>query len=449
MVASLSDSDFENIGDLLRKARINALRLVCPFEKISGKYKQLVKVGNTELVTISREERGLRFAEPAYIKRIDVRGPDLIKILKGLSLKITTASGEVKDLLGREVSYPNADGTHHTAVMFPVEVVCSQISLSSTLKWRELRLAKISLVGYTIEGLESVANKIDEFEGISSRLDKYVAEKKAAVSEASDKLGQLQTKHSELNDEIEGLEEERDSLSNAVGQLQSAFSESTSKKEALDRDIKDYQSKIEMARNNESQLRQSIEVLNRNISEKSAELRDLANDRNLISDEYSDYVNEGKKQSRVYEWFLYFCIFVIALAVVELYSGASRILRADIETTDQLLALSLQRLPFAGALALVVTVAWRLGSLFVARIMQIHEQRLTLARLLVIAKETVYSAAGGRDLSDDQKFREHLKLKLAMLRAHLAADLGAEFEYEPSEANEGMGLPKAGEEDEN
>ena len=63
--------------------------------------------------------------------------------------------------------------------------------------------------------------------------------------------------------------------------------------------------------------------------------------------------------------------------------------------------------------------------------MVIHSQRLGLARLLVVAKDTVYSSMDGLNIPDERKFRERIKLKLQMLRSHLTSELGRDFEYEP------------------
>lgn len=58
------------------------------------------------------------------------------------------------------------------------------------------------------------------------------------------------------------------------------------------------------------------------------------------------------------------------------------------------------------------------------RILSINEERLTLAKLLILAKETVFSTAEATNISADEKFRARVEVKLEMLKAYLANSLG-------------------------
>lgn len=186
--------------------------------------------------------------------------------------------------------------------------------------------------------------------------------------------------------------------------------------------------------NNSAQLKEEIVSSNKEIVRRREELQVLINDRNLISDEYRDYVSEGKGQAKNYMLLLVIPLLVIGFCSWQLYQGALRILQLQPSGVEQVLSMSLQRIPFAAAIAFVVAVCWKIISLLIGRIMAIHGQRLALARLLVIAKDTIAASSAGLDLSDDQKFREHMGLKLQMLKAHMTSDLGRDFEYVPTVA---------------
>ncbi|WP_372176913.1 hypothetical protein ACCQ23_15615 [Xanthomonas axonopodis pv. phyllanthi] len=53
------------------------------------------------------------------------------------------------------------------------------------------------------------------------------------------------------------------------------------------------------------------------------------------------------------------------------------------------------------------------------KVIAIHGERLALAKLLVIARDTVHTSSRGLDISDDEVFHERVKLKMELLRQHL------------------------------
>ncbi|MCR8935654.1 hypothetical protein [Pseudomonas sp. S11A4] len=70
------------------------------------------------------------------------------------------------------------------------------------------------------------------------------------------------------------------------------------KLQQIELETKHFESKSVEAKNNTEQLTQQAENLNKNIADLKTQLQKLTNDRNLISDEYGPYVEEGKSQSK-------------------------------------------------------------------------------------------------------------------------------------------------------
>lgn len=422
----LTESGVENIHEALASAAPSTPRQININVKTSGAYRGLLKQTNAKVVLISKDEREFRLDEPAYLRRLEVHGDSIDKIMSGFSVGLIAVNGEVVPLTPSVISVKGGGGKY---VRFMATSICIGLVVRSTLPYRGLRILRMDFIGYTFDQLESIASSVSETIDLVQDLNSYVQERQASASEAIESKSKMDLQIKELQDSVSNLESAKSDLDAEIGAARKIVAQETQKKGVLVAESAIARQSLEATKNNQAQLEQTVGALNKEVADRRDELQRLANDRSLISDEYRDYVAEGKQQSRVYEWFLYFSIAVIALCAWQLYGGAARILEADVNGYEELLTLALQRAPFAAALALIVTVAWKLGSVFVSRIMTIHAQRLALARLLVIAKDTVYSSTAGLDLTDEQKFRERIRLKLAMLKGHLTSELGTEFDY--------------------
>lgn len=424
---ALSAAEFESIGTILKDKALSGPAVINRYSA-TGNYRSLLKPESTKIRTISREAREIRFHKPTYIERVDVLGPNAEKLLEHFSLVAITADGARVAMKPRLATFSESGGAQK-GVLFDGGHIVVAIEAKSTRAYLNLSASKIRVVGYSVEQLGEVARSVCELRDIHARIDSYIASKANDVSASEAQKQALESEIEEREEQISQLTTSRDSLAEAVQALDAKNDTERTRQRKLEQQATELRATLEALQNNESQLRVSVEGLNKEISSKQKALEELENDRNLISDEYRDYVAEGKQQSRTYEWFLYLSITIIGACSWQLYSGAARILEADATSLQEVLALALQRLPFAAALAIIVGLSWKLAELFVSRIMTIHSQRLALARLLVIAKDTVYAASSGLAVSNEQKFRERIQLKLAMLRSHLTSELGRDFEY--------------------
>ncbi|MEZ2345352.1 hypothetical protein, partial [Microcoleus sp.] len=120
---------------------------------------------------------------------------------------------------------------------------------------------------------------------------------------------------------------------------------------------------------------------------------------------------------------------VIAVAANKIFSGAEALLLKEYQSFTDVFASLLLRLPFSIVLGLAMFYSWRLASNLFGNAFKIHKDRLVLARLLVIAKDTVFSSAQGLDVSDEAKFNERIRLKIELLKSHLSKELSSDFSY--------------------
>lgn len=425
----LSEEEFQLIGETIRKSAPSPVGLMNPYVRVDRSYKSLLKTSPVKSVKIDSNARDFSFDKPAYVQRVDFYSSDVGRLKSLLILVVMGVDGVKRKIEPQVLDVARNDGSVVQLVRYAINSVCVSLQVSLDIHIRAVYATRFAAYGYTLEQLGGAAEKIKQVEGLIQKADQYASEKRAEVERSEGRKAELDELIAEAEEKIAGLESERSELEARSGVLKKEVDSATAAKTAVAKNLAEAQGALETTRNNETQLRQTVDSLNREISDRQRDLRSLANDRSLISDEFKDYVKEGRNQAWVYTIFLALCIAVIAYCAWQLYVGANRILLTEADTSREVGALILQRLPFAAAISLVITAAWKLGQIFVNRIMTIHAQRLGLARLLVVAKDTVYSSMDGLDIPDELKFRERIKLKLMMLKSHLTSELGKDFDY--------------------
>ncbi len=424
-----SSDDFDRLEDYVREELPGVPVLVNGFFEVDGSYSRLLSNGNVRPVSISKDERKISLDEPLYVRRFEVYSKDAALTLKSFEIRVEAASGEIIPLMGAVVKRTKTDGTSEFYVNYMVKGFIKSVAVRGNVPMRRLKLLRVSIFGYSLGQLEDVSEKITRSTDTLNRIDSYVKSRKDDVEFAMKRVAELAESERVAKVDFDALLAERALLSTAVDAGRVEDASQTEKLNKIKASLQVAEDALNAVRNNEIQLKESVSGLNVDISQKSKELQSLVNDRNLISDEYRDYVSEGAGQSLKYVWLMVVPILIIGFCSWQLYSGARNILSSDVSDFNQLVALSLQRIPFAAALGLIVTVCWKLTSALMGRIMKIHGDRLALAKLLVIAKDVVYSSATDLELSDEEKLRHRMQLKLEMLKSHLAAELDSNFTY--------------------
>ncbi|OWQ49579.1 hypothetical protein CEE60_19370 [Stenotrophomonas maltophilia] len=108
-----------------------------------------------------------------------------------------------------------------------------------------------------------------------------------------------------------------------------------------------------------------------------------------------------------------------AVALGFLLYGGWTFAKLIVATPTQAYAYFIQRLPYTAATVAIVGMLLELLRQIVKKVMKIHEDRLALARLLVIARDATYASAADLEMSEEQIFAERMKVKMVLLKAHL------------------------------
>lgn len=363
---------------------------------------------------------------PFYIDSIDFYSDNAARVTGNLTVIIKP--------LGKP-SYTLQLKTANAATKFTygfVRSFCEWFEIYSDSILNKPTLTKINIFGADIAQIsdhsEDIANTIQ----LKKSLIKFKDE--------------LKKECNELREKIDILAEEKESLASSTAEAKSDYDITLSelklvtgslaseglKLKGLQDSITQSDLKLTQTLNNIEQLNETVSTHNKNISNLKEELSKLTSDKNLISDEYGPYVKEGRSQAAIYVLIIIFPLLAIIFSVYELYAGASKLLLADYKTSSDIFASFILRIPFAAVFGLAIYYSWRLTSAIIQKIFTIHSDRLTLAKLLVLARESVHSAAKNLEINNETLFQEQVHLKVEVLKSHLSKDLGNNFEYPPT-----------------
>src|SRR5690606_19562347 len=372
--------------------------------------------------SFSLDRRAKRFiaTEPVWVRYITFLSGDIKKFKNSVGFSYVNLKGE-------SVSKKLSLGENNSYVWINDVVVSFEIQ--STAKLFKADLKKVSVCGFDLQELAKVSeNSIRAFD-LKGGIDKKLKEAKDEVEGLQNKISSMEQEELELSERIDASRVEFERISTSVREVEAELESVNSELAASQARLDAFRTQETNAQNNIEQLKQAVAGLDRKIAEERAELEKLTSDRSLISDEYRDYVKEGRSQSF---WYLLFSVLpalVIILAVQQVYDSSEALLNRQFSSFSEVFSAFIQRIPLTMVLSVAVYFSWVLASGLLGRVFKIHNDRLTLARLLVIAKDTVYSSAQGLNIDDEVKLRERVVLKIELLKSHLARDLSPDFEY--------------------
>jgi hypothetical protein len=370
-------------------------------------------------------------SEPFYIRAIRFYGPDVDKIIKSLAVRTVKSSG-VKSTARKLLKVSNGAYAYTG-----VDDLISSFELESVSKRVGVEISRIEVTGYTVGQLEEGAETTRKLIQLRFDLDSFREDFIEAIEAA--KAANLVA--AEIRDEID-LE----------------VQELTSSKEKLDADLIKLKSDVEVAKslfdsetsrldgavNSKKQLDAELSVLNEKLAGVRVELNDLIQQKRLISDEYSDFVLEGRGQAKIYGELSILPLFGALIILWFLLRAGWDFAGIIVSTPQEAFSHLIQRAPYTMATIIAFTLLIKVAHMLLDKVISIHGERLALAKLLVIARDTVHTSSRGLDISDDEVFQERVKLKMELLRQHLKlAEIDSVISVSENMSNKGGGSSSA------
>lgn len=393
------------------------------FFKSSPKYNTLLtppqppasSTAPTKYVQLDAKARAFRSQEPCYVREIQIFIANPKQSFGSISLKYLNTNGQIQELKGEP---------REKYVIFFIRDYLFQFEVGYSKRGARPNVTNIAIFGVSLARIGAHKASIAKFFEHAIILNKTLED---AQSQAESIQEAIVKKNDELDVSIQAIER----LSKKLESTKLELIEEEKLRDTAKETIKTINSQIEKLKaeesqksNNCTQLAAKENSLNEEVAKRALELSTIINDKSLISDEYRDYVREGKGQSIGYMAIITLSLAVGIFSLCLLYNGAKEILVHPFESASDVFASFLLRLPFAAVISGALYGSLRIAQFTFSKILAIHEERLTLAKLLIIAKETVYSTASSLGVTDEEKFRARIEVKLEMLKAYLANSIG-------------------------
>lgn len=362
-------------------------------------------------IDIDKRERTFSCDNPVFLRRIDFVGTNT----KNLELTVFTSEGVAKKVAVAEY----ASGSFAF-----VQEFCVKFTLRSKGAFGKPKLSGIKISGYDFKHQQKMRNSLIEFASVNYELTGFLAEAKKIVAAQELRNSNAIASLTEAQEKLGATEEELEKVTSSLALKNKELLNSEMRVKAAEVIATSVNAEIEAKLNNVQQLERESKKLNIDVADLNQQLSSLVNDRSVISDEFSDFVKEGKGQAAIYIKLMALPVLVMAGSVAVLFNGANDLIVGHYETSQDIMASILLRVPFAAAVGGAIYYSWIIGSSFMKKIFEIQEERLILAKLLVLAKNTVFSTAEDLGIDAKEKFHLRTRLKIEMLKSHLAKNLG-------------------------
>lgn len=359
-----------------------------------------------------------------YIDSIDFHGENTDKIVSNLTVIVKPVGSAPYTLNLRKVE-------RGTFAFGHINKFCEWFEIYTKSVVGKPTLTRISICGSDASQLSQYAKDIEELDRAKRKVVAYQAAAKTDYESLIEEIDAAKLELSGISSNIVSTSEELSDLSAQTTELKNSTDVAKHSLAQIRLEAKYALDEKTKATNNVTQLAEAANILNKKISNLETSLKKLTNDKNLISDEYGPYVKEGKSQAAIYSALVTIPLLIIFFSIYQIYVGASNLLTAEYKTATDVLAAFILRIPFAAIFGLAILYSWKIANSMIQKIFKIHSDRLTLAKLLVVARETVHSSAKNLTISDHEKFQEQTALKIEVLKSHMARDLSDDFKYIP------------------
>ncbi len=346
--------------------------------------------------------------DPVFVRTVRLYGVPS-DISKSLQLSVIFPDGTT----GNPQSFGNAKDSPYSYVYVHRVISGFQISTKNGRGFVEIR--KIEITGQLFSALEEAGENLSAIVKIREGITSYKKKVLSELQELEEKKAGIQAELVTLGAELDSAKDETGTATSELDQIRTALASETIARDKILSENRSYQ-------NTQSQLDSRVKELNKEVSKGELELRQLTEKRRLISDEFSSFVDEGRGQARIYGFISILPAVMAAVALGFLIYGGWTYAKLVVATPTQAYAFFIQRLPYTMATVTIVGLLLEILRQIVKKIMTIHEDRLALARLLVIARDVTYAAASDLEMNEDQIFTERMKVKMQLLKAHLGLE---------------------------
>lgn len=314
------------------------------------------------------------------------------------------------------------------------------------IKKEKLHFQKIEVYGRTDSELSNLEKASKEIKTFHDQLKADAASLISTNKETLDKIQkaqeELDTLHTNLDEEIETFKQEIEALSKDKASREKEVATVQTKLDTLKAQTAQVQNNHDSLVLKEQTLVDSIEQkniaiteLNKKVVQEEQKLKELEKNTNLIAYDVQGFVENAKSNIRVYiglsalPWILICVVTYFLFKNTEVLAAIYQLKKEDVD----LATIFWSRLPFAMIVSSILFVSYEISISFAKKILDLHQRILDLQKIGIIARDvSEASLTNLEEFTDEEKYELRTKLKMDLLRSHLAKDFSTKDPFKVS-----------------
>lgn len=364
--------------------------------------------------------------EPLFINRIVVIATE--SKANSIGIFVTLANGEKKECALHYLANENKYISYIDLIAVNFEIVIK--------KWGKLNFKKIEVFGRfsaEIDKLEKISKDIKTIhEELKTEAKEVINTNKETLDKIQKAQEELNNLHTSLDEEIETFKQEIEALAKDKASKEKEVATVQTKLDTLKAQTAQVQNNHDNLVTKEQTLKDSIEQknhavteLNKKIVQEEQKLKEHEKDTNLIAYDVKGFVENAKSNIKVYiglsvlPWILICAISIILACNADKIAGYALLEQGKVD----LATVFWTRIPFAIIVSTILYVSYEISIAFARKIIDLHQRILDLQKIGIIAKDvSEASLTNLEEFTDEEKYELRTKLKMDLLRSHLAKD---------------------------
>lgn len=429
----MSDTDLEKLAEDTKKypyPQASAIDVdFFDINKRSNKGKALFNTDN-EFTYSDKEEIKYVLKEPVYIDsfKVTFQKDSKVKDTKIVFLKPNGATTQYEFPDNREF------------VDLSVKTLVIEISFippkSFYFRKQKLHFHKIEVFGRTESELANLEKISKEIKTLHEQLK---AEADTVINTNKDILIKIQEEREGILATHENLDEEITTFKNELEDLVKNKELKSQEVKKVEENLVKLKGQTALVQNNhdslvtkEQTLGDSIEKKNLTITELNSKivkeeqkLKELQRDTNLIAYDVKGFIKSAKSHIKIYiglsalPWVIICAISIILFNNANNIAGLSLIEKEKVD----LATVFWTRIPFAIIVSSILYFSYEVSINFANKVLDLHQRILDLQKIGIIAQDVSEASLYNlEDFTDEEKYELRTKLKMDLLRSHLAKD---------------------------
>lgn len=363
-----------------------------------------------------------KLLEPAFVTKVTTRIAGYSDFHE-FDFKWTDANGREKNATGK---------VKGDSVEVEVNDLCRRFSFRPPAVF----FSNPSILSVKILGIEAgnVAPALDRLSHIEAYKAEIIEVAQDSVSKAKVKVAAGERAEAERSAVQREMSQHKSSiarLKKSIDDLSRQKNELIAQNAAADDSLKMSQSRLNGIDSEYSRISKAHSEKIKEIDVSKQQLKVLQEDINLFPSEISGFVNQGSKNIKQYVAISSVPIAIIVVMFVLLVRGAADLTTVVTEKPNvNIQTLMISRIPYVIVAGTIITACYKIARVFIAEIMKINTQRLSLTKLSIIAKDVSSSAEYDLDLNDVEIYKLRTEFKMQLLKDHLKEYLSRDFTIE-------------------